>query len=78
MPSLCCERRLKAVVCQFRNRYREFESIPLRQIAAPFGIDHRGQASLETPWLARVGWQCGQSGVINYGMGTGRYPLTEE
>jgi Arabinose-binding domain of AraC transcription regulator, N-term len=31
MPSLCCRRRLKAVVCQFRNRYREFESIPLRQ-----------------------------------------------
>jgi hypothetical protein len=25
---MCCKRRLKAVVCQFKNRYREFESIP--------------------------------------------------
>jgi len=31
MPSLCCKRRLKAVVCQFRNRYRKFESTFLRQ-----------------------------------------------
>src|ERR1700730_10143845 len=24
-PSLCCKRHLKALVCQFRHRYREFE-----------------------------------------------------
>jgi len=29
-PSLRCKRRLKAIVCQFRNRYRQFESTPLR------------------------------------------------
>jgi hypothetical protein len=30
-PSLCCKPRLKAVVCQFRKRYREFESTSLHQ-----------------------------------------------
>jgi hypothetical protein len=29
-PSLRCKRRLKVVVCEFRNRYRQFESTPLR------------------------------------------------
>jgi hypothetical protein len=37
------------------GRYHWFESRPLRQIGALFGIEHRGQASLETPWSARVG-----------------------
>jgi hypothetical protein len=35
-PSLRCKRRLKAIVCEFRNRYRQFESTPLRQSVLPF------------------------------------------
>jgi hypothetical protein len=34
--SLCCKRHLKAVVCQFRNRYREFESTPLHHSVLHF------------------------------------------
>jgi hypothetical protein len=35
-PSLCCKPRLKAVVCQFRKRYREFESTSLHQPVPQF------------------------------------------
>jgi hypothetical protein len=33
-----CKHRLKAVVCEFRNRYRQFESTPLRHTVCRFGI----------------------------------------
>jgi hypothetical protein len=34
--SLCCKPRLKAVVWQFRNRYRKFESTSLRHRVRDF------------------------------------------
>ena len=36
MPSLCCKRRLKAAVCQVRNRYRQFEFNSLHQSVLRF------------------------------------------
>jgi hypothetical protein len=35
-PSLCCKPRLKAVVCQFRKRYRKFESTSLHHSVLHF------------------------------------------
>jgi hypothetical protein len=38
VSSLRCKRRLKAVICEFRNRYRQFESTSLRQRVS--GLKH--------------------------------------